>query len=67
MKGKLISSITVFIMVLILILQNTSIIHVNIYFWDIYVSGSIFYLIVFLIGMAIGLTIHLFFISRKKK
>ncbi len=66
MKLKSILSFTVFVLVLILIFQNIESIRVILYFWEVTISASLFYIILFLAGVIIGSFSHHLFKKKKQ-
>jgi len=64
MKTKVILIVVLIILLIIFVLQNTEIIKVNLFFWDINIPGALLLFVCFAMGLVIGLIIPS---SRPKK
>ncbi len=64
MKAKAIVIIILIVLIIIFVLQNTEMVKVNLWFWDINIPGALLLFVCFAIGLIIGLLIPS---SRKSK
>jgi putative membrane protein len=64
MKAKAIVIIILIVLIIIFVLQNTEMVKVNLWFWDINIPGALLLFVCFAMGLIIGLLIPS---SRKSK
>jgi len=57
MKAKAIVIIILIVLIIIFVLQNTEMVKVNLWFWDINIPGALLLFVCFAIGLIIGLLI----------
>jgi len=57
MKTKVILIVVLIILLIIFVLQNTEIIKVNLFFWDLNIPGALLLFVCFALGLVIGLII----------
>ncbi len=66
MKSKTIFIITILLLFVVVIIQNTEVVGFNILFWSIEMSRAILFPIIFIAGLILGL-LGGFIISKKKQ
>jgi putative membrane protein len=57
MKTKIVLIILLIILLIIFVLQNTEMIKVDLFFWDINIPGALLLFVCFALGLVIGLAI----------
>jgi uncharacterized integral membrane protein len=57
MKTKILVVIVLIILLIIFVLQNTEVIKVDLFFWDLNIPGALLLFVCFAVGLIIGLII----------
>lgn len=66
MRGKLILSLILIFASILFIAQNTDIANLHFVFWTLSMSGALLYLLLLVVGAAIGWLLHSYSVHRRR-